>query len=90
MQKKRLTLKEAAEMTGLSEYALRMLQKRGQLSFIKVGVGRGRVFFDLDKLNEELEALSEQSKVEQAKAFEQCYAKSHPEILIEGRLSSRR
>ena len=55
---RRVTLKEAAEITGLSEWELRTGANSGRYPHFRVGSSRsGRIIFDLDLLEERIKSL---------------------------------
>ena len=57
---KRVTILQAVELTGLSEYALRTGIKQGKYPYIRVGLGNGKILIDIDLLEQYLqqEAIS--------------------------------
>lgn len=54
---KKVLLKEASKITGLSEWELRIGVKNGKYPALKVGSGRGKYIFDLDLLNDRIVKL---------------------------------
>ena len=46
--------KEAAELTGLSEWELGRGARAGEYPCVRIGEGRGKFLFDVDLLNEHL------------------------------------
>jgi len=44
---KRVTILEAVEITGLSEYAIRTGIKQGRYPHIRVGAGNGKILLDV-------------------------------------------
>ena len=57
---RRVTILQAVELTGLSEYALRTGIKQGKYPYIRVGLGSGKILIDIDLLEQYLqqEAIS--------------------------------
>ncbi len=86
----RMNIKEAAQKVGLSEWSLRAGIKQGRYSFIKVGMGRGRIFVDIDILEAELKTEAQENKARQAEIYEQYQREHNPEILFVGQLSKRK
>ncbi|MCD7777980.1 MAG: helix-turn-helix domain-containing protein [Clostridiales bacterium] len=66
---KRLTTSELAKKLGLTAYAVTTMRKQGLLPYIKIGVGRGRVFYDLDLVNKALEKIAEDNAAKQADIY---------------------
>ncbi len=85
----RVTTKQAAKITGISEYSLTCLRKRGVISYLKIGYGRGRILFDIDVLNAELKEMEQNNKVEQAKLYEEYQKENYPEFSFKGSLLRR-
>lgn len=54
---KRIGIKQAAEITGLSVWELRTGFNNGRYPGFRVGQGTGRIIFDADMLNNRIEAL---------------------------------
>lgn len=54
---KRVGVKEAAELTGLSEWELRTGCKSGRYPHFRVGGKQGRIIFDVDLLEQHIEKL---------------------------------
>ena len=65
MSGRRVGIKEASELLGLSQHALRMGCKRGLFPYFKVGLGKGRIILDLEMLDE---AIATQMMENQANA----------------------
>ncbi len=72
----RMNLKEAAKTIGLTETALRTGIKQGKYPYIRVGRGRGRLFVDVDLLEETLKREALQN-AEQSKHLYNEYQKEH-------------
>ena len=87
---RRLSIKEAAQQVGLSEWSLRTGIKQGRYSFIKVGMGRGRIFVDIDVLEAELEVEAKENKERQAQLYAEYQKEHNPELIFVGELSKRR
>jgi len=60
-----ITLKEASEETGLSEWALKRGIYNGEYPFLRIGCGKGKFYFDIDLLNEALKNKSIENMVAQ-------------------------
>jgi len=58
---KRLGIKAAAEATGLSIWELRTGAKAGKYPSMRVGLGAGKILFDIDMLNEHIKKIMEES-----------------------------
>lgn len=54
---KRVGVKEASEITGLSEWELRTGAKSKKYPFYRVGGKNGRIIFDVDLLEEHIKKL---------------------------------
>lgn len=54
---KRVGIKEAAELVGLSEWELRQGINTGKYPAMKVGVGKGKYILDIDLLEERIQEL---------------------------------
>ena len=80
----RVSTKEAAKITGLSEYSLTCMRKQGIVSYLKIGYGRGRILFDIDVLNAELKKMEQDNKERQAELFEQYKNEKYPEFNFKG------
>lgn len=54
---KRVGLKEAAKITGLSPWELRTGAKSGKYPNFRIGGARGRIIFDIDLLEAHIEKM---------------------------------
>lgn len=81
---KRITLKQAAQLTGISEWSLRAGIKQGRYPYIKVGIGRGRIFVDIELLEQALAAEAQANQQRQAELFEEYQKEHNPEIISLG------
>ncbi len=79
--KKLVTISEAAEATGLSKYALTVGAKRGDFPYIKIGTGRGRIFFDIDLLAEAIQLQAKKNAAKNAELYE-GYLQEHYPITV--------
>lgn len=52
---KRVTVQEASNITGLTDYALRSGIKQGRYPHIRTGLGRGKILIDIDLLEQYLQ-----------------------------------
>ena len=52
--KRKLTVKEASQQVGLSEYAIRMGIKQGRIPHIRTSGSKGKIFIDITLLEEML------------------------------------
>lgn len=80
----KMNIKEAAQQVGITESGLRTGIKQGKYPYIKVGVGRGRIFVDIDMLNKALELEAQENQKRQAKIYEQYQKEHNPEIVYMG------
>lgn len=80
----RMNIKEAARQVGLSEWSLRAGIKQGKYPYIKVGIGRGRIFVDIDMLEKALEQEAQDNQKRQAEIYEQYQREHNPEIVYMG------
>lgn len=81
----RVTTKEAVKITGISEYSLTCMRKRGLISYLKIGLSsRGRILFDIDVLKAELKKMEQDNKEQQAKLYEQYKEEMYPEFNFKG------
>lgn len=86
----RVTTKEAAKITGISEYSLTCMRKRGVISYLKIGLSsRGRILFDIDVLNAELKKMEQDNKEQQAQLYEQYQKERYPEFNFKGSVLGR-
>jgi len=72
MEKKRMTIKDATKITGLTEYTLRRGIAEGRYPHIRTGgPGKGRILIDLDLLEERLkqDALDSTRNIDTASAI---------------------
>lgn len=74
---KRVTIKEAAEITGLTEYCIRLGCKQGRYPHIRIGLGKGKILIDIALL----ERYLEQEAMDNVKPQE-----SVPEVVNYGKL----
>lgn len=81
---KRVTTKEAAQITGISEYSLTGMRKRGLLPYIKIGYGKGRILYDIDLLQEALEKQAKQNMEEQSRLYAEYEKERYPEFNFKG------
>lgn len=54
MTKQKLTVKQASEQVGLSEYTIRMGIKQGRIPHIRTSGNKGKIFIDITLLEEVL------------------------------------
>jgi hypothetical protein len=52
---KRVNVPQAAQITGLTEYALRLGIKQGRYPHLRTGLGTGKILIDIDLLEQYLE-----------------------------------
>lgn len=76
----KLTIKEAAKTVGMSEYALRQKIKMGLYPYLKIGIGRGRIFIDIDLLQQAIEKEQQDNMKQQRELYEQYHKDKHPEF----------
>lgn len=81
---KRLGIKAAAQQVGLSEWSLRQGIKQGKYPYIKVGIGRGRIFVDVELLEQALEQEAQDNKERQAEIYKQYQKEHNPELVFIG------
>jgi hypothetical protein len=65
-----LTLKQAALKTGLSIYELRTGAKKGKYPSMLVGLGKGKLIFDMELLSECIKTLMKSQMAENKKGEE--------------------
>lgn len=85
----RMNIKEAARQVGLSEWSLRAGIKQGKYPYIKVGVGRGRIFVDIDMLEKALEHEAQDNQKRQAEIYAEYQREHNPEIVFMGDILSK-
>lgn len=68
---RKIDLTELSEYTGLSRHALRIMIKSGDISYIRVGYGKGKLYFDPEVVNKELDMLAAENKKETKELAEQ-------------------
>jgi hypothetical protein len=66
-----LTLKQAASKTGLSIYELRTGAATGKYPSMLVGLGKGKLVFDMELLSERIKALVKSQMAENKKKEEE-------------------
>lgn len=79
-----LNLREAAEAVGLSAYALRIKVKQGCYPYIRVGRGRGRIFFNIDMLRAAIEKEQLANMEQQKQIFEDYQRENNPTTVFLG------
>lgn len=85
-----LTVKEASNLTGLTEHELRLGAQQGRYPYIRPGKGGAKApyLFDIDLLNKAIKNLMEQNMKEAKAAFEEAVANMEnkpPKLYIAGR-----
>lgn len=85
----KMNIEEAAKATGLAQTALRTGIKQGKYPYIKVGRGRGRIFIDIDLLEEALKKEAQDNQQRQAKIYEQYQREHNPEVVCMGDILSK-
>lgn len=80
----KLNIKEASNVVGLTETALRTGIKQGKYSYLRVGRGRGHILLDVDILEAEIKEEAKQNKEKQAQLYEQYKKERCPEIYFKG------
>lgn len=86
----KLTIKEAAQAVGMSEHSIRQKIKMGLYPFIKVGVGRGRIFVDIDLLQKAMEQEQADNMAAQREQYEQYKKDRYTEVSYIGSILNGR
>jgi hypothetical protein len=86
----KMTIKEAAQAVGMSEHSIRQKIKMGLYPFIRCGVGRGRIFVDIDLLEKAIEQEQADNMAAQRAAYEQYQKEKNTEVSYLGKILSGR
>ncbi|MCC8097218.1 MAG: helix-turn-helix domain-containing protein [Eubacterium sp.] len=81
---KRLTTSELAKELGLTAYAVTTMRKQGLLPYIKIGIGQGRIFYDLELVNKALDKIAEDNAKKQAELYDSYMKSKYPEVVHMG------